>query len=81
MTESIPPRGAFRTELTTPDDWLDEIADWQRVVREAEDHLADQRRDRDDTIRRAIAAGVTMYKIAEAAGLTQQTVRQIRDSA
>lgn len=81
MTESIPPRGAFRTELVTPDDWLDEITDWQRVVREAEEHLADQRRDRDNTIRRAIAAGVTMYKIAEAVGLSQQTVRQIRDSA
>lgn len=47
----------------------------------AEAHVEDARDARDRQIRRLISEGQSMYSIARALGISQQSVRQIRDAA
>lgn len=60
-------------------DWLREIAKRNQRVDIALDDLDIARSRRNETIRKAIAAGVSMYSIAKATGLTGAAISKIRD--
>lgn len=68
----------------TPEPEIDKL---QQAIDAIDEHaaiLAEEqkaRRRRDDSIRAAIASGVTMYAIAKHGRLTEQGVRRIRDAA
>lgn len=50
------------------------------ALREAEQATADARRERDDTIRALLADGLTMYRVAKLAGMTERAIKLIRDA-
>lgn len=62
-------------------------AAWEFALQSRQDALVaavieadNKRRARDQYIRRLIAEGRSMYSIAKALGIAQQSVRQIRDA-
>lgn len=59
---------------TTPPTLLDEVT-------AAAQHLEDAHQQRDEVIRRAIAAGLPIKQVAEAAGMSRQSIYNIRGQA
>lgn len=56
------------------------LQDLHTAVLDCEDRLTVARITRDSEIRRLISEGRSMYSIAKALGISQQSVRQIRDA-
>lgn len=52
----------------------------QGAVEAAQRELGRQRRLRDDVIREAIQSGMSMYRVAQVVGISQQAVARIRDA-
>lgn len=65
-------------DLTEQEDLLREHAE---DVVAAEERLRLIRDGRDEAIRAAIADGMSMYRIAQVVGISQQAVARIRDAA
>lgn len=61
-------------------DWEVALVRHQQDVGAAKATLDAERSDRDEAIRSAISAGMTMYRIAQLTGLSQQAVARIRDA-
>lgn len=60
-------------------DWLGEAVRLHRLAGAQKEELGDILESRNETIREAIAAGVSMYSIAKAMGLTGAAISKIRD--
>ena len=56
------------------------LQDLHSAVLDCEDRLRSARATRDSEIRRLISEGRSMYAIAKVLGISQQSVRQIRDA-
>lgn len=71
---------ALERESMNAEAWLECVGEWQARLRDAEEDARYARADRDCYIRDAIASGVSMYAISQQIGITQQSVRAIRDA-
>ena len=74
-------RGAQRSyEQARERIWLERIRvglEYRRAMRDVEERVARIRADRDDEVRRAVAAGVSYRQAARALGLSHSRVQQI----
>lgn len=65
--------------MKSHDDALGEIKSLTEATDESHSQYLADMQERDEAVREAIRDGVTMYRIAQVTGLTQQAVRKIRD--
>lgn len=58
------------------DELLNRVVGIDRQVQDAEEALADLKRERAEATRAALASGITQYRVAQATGRQQSTVAQ-----
>lgn len=58
------------------DELLARVVGIDRQVQDAEEALADLKRERAEATRAALASGITQYRVAQATGRQQSTVAQ-----
>lgn len=60
--------------------WLERVRvgiEYRRAMREVDESVARMRADRDDRVRRAVAAGASYREVARALGLSHSRIQQI----